>query len=327
MKKQHKQFTVLTFLVLPLVFGLNAYGQDIPRVGILGGGSLAANKNRVDAFRQGLQDLGYIEGKNIIIEARWAEGKINRLGPLGVELAQLKVAAILSAGPTVTRALKDAKVTLPIVMGFDDDPVGSHFITSLAQPGGNITGLSTLSPGLSGKQVEILKETVPKLSRVAVFGSLSHPGTSQSVNEAERAAAARGVQSKYFNMESPADIEPTFGSARQNRMDAAVVLTSVLTNTNRKSIAEAANKNRLPAIYYTAEWVEVGGLLTYGASYSDLFRRAAAYVDRILKGAKPADLPVEQPKKFEFVVNLKTAKQIGLTIPPNVLARADRVLR
>jgi len=254
-------------------------------------------------------------------------GKINRLVLLAGELAALKVDAILSAGPTVTRALKDANVTIPIVMGFDDDPVGSGFINSLAQPGGNITGLSTLSPGLSGKQVEILKEIVPRLSRVAVFGSSIHPGTTQSWNEAERAAAGLGLQSKYFNMESPADINPAFESARQSRAEAAVVLTSVLTNTNRKSIAEAAAKNRLPAIYYTAEWVEVGGLLTYGASYPDLFRRAAAYVGKILKGARPADLPVEQPTKFEFAVNLKAAKQIKLIIPPNVLARADRVVR
>jgi putative ABC transport system substrate-binding protein len=327
MKNKRKRLLAATVGVFLLTFCLSARAQNAPRVGILAGGSRAANKNRINAFRQGLRDLGYTEGKNLIIEERWAEGNINRLNPLGLELAQLNVKAILSAGPTVTRALKEANVMIPIVMGFDDDPVGSHFIASLAQPGGNITGLSTLSPGLSGKQVEILKDILPRLLRIAVFGSMSHPGTSQSLNEAERAAAGLGLQSKYFNMESPADIQPTFENARLGRADAAVVLTSVLTNSNRKSIAEAANKSRLPAIYYTAEWMEVGGLLTYGASYSDLFRRAATYVDKILKGAKPADLPVEQPKKFEFVINLKTAKQIGLVIPPNVLARADRVIR
>jgi len=327
MKNKQHRFHALTVGVFLLTFCVNAHAQSIARVGILAGGSRAANKNRIDAFRQGLRDLGYTEGKNLIIEERWAEGNINRLGPLALELAQLNVKTILSAGPTVTRSLKEANVTIPIVMGFDDDPVGSRFIASLAQPGGNITGLSTLSPGLSGKQVEILKDILPRLSRLAVFGSMSHPGTAQSLNEAERAAAGLGLQSKYFNMESLADIQPTFENARQGRADAVVVLTSVLTNSNRKSIAEAANKNRLPAIYYTAEWMEVGGLLTYGASYPDLFRRAATYVDKILKGATPADLPVEQPTKFEFIVNLKAAKQIGLAIPPNVLARADRVIR
>ena len=327
MKNKEKRFAALTFWVLLLGFCLNAYAQNASRVGILGGGSLAANANRIEAFRQGLTELGYIDGKNIIIEERWAEGKIDRLVALAAELERLKMNVILSAGPTVTRALKEANLTIPIVMGFDDDPVGSGFVASLARPGGNITGLSTLSPGLSGKQLELLKEVVPRLSRVAVFGSSTHPGTKQSLDEVERAATGLGLQVKYFDMESPAEIEPAFGSARKTRADAAVVLTSVLTNTNRKAIVQAAAKNRLPAIYYTAEWAEIGGLLTYGASYPDLFRRAATYVDKILKGAKPADLPVEQPKKFEFIINLKAAKQIGLTIPPNVLARADKVIR
>jgi putative tryptophan/tyrosine transport system substrate-binding protein len=297
------------------------------RIGLLGGGSPSANAGRIEAFKQGLRELGYVEGKNIVIEQLWAEGKLDRLPALAAELVRLKVDIIVSAGPTVTRAAKKANITIPIVMGFDDDPVGSGFIVSLARPGGNITGLSTLSPGLSGKQLELLNEIVPRLLRVAVIGSSTHPGTAQSLKEMELAAPAFGVQIQYLEVQRPKDIETVFGEARKGRADAVLVLTSVTTNSHRKQIVELASKQRLPAIYYTAEWVEAGGLLTYGASFPDLFRRAAVYVDKILKGAKPADLPVEQPKKFEFIINLKTAKQIGLTIPPNVLARADRVIK
>jgi putative ABC transport system substrate-binding protein len=207
-------------------------------------------------------------------------------------------------------------------MGFDDDPVGSGFVASLARPAGNITGLSALSPELSGKQLELLKEIIPRLSRVAVVGSSSHPGTAQSLKEIELAARAFKVQLQYVDVLDPKDIETSKG-----RADAVLVLTSVVTNSHRKQIVELAVKNRLPAIYYTAEWVEAGGLMTYGASFTDLFRRAATYVDKILKGAKPADLPVEQPKEFELIINLKAAKQIGLTIPPNMLARADKVIK
>jgi putative ABC transport system substrate-binding protein len=299
----------------------------MPRIGFLGGGSASANAGRIEAFRQGLRGLGYMEGKNLVIEQRWAEGKLNRLPALAAELVRLKVDTIVSAGPTVTRVAKEATVTIPIVMGFDDDPVGSGFVASLARPAGNITGLSALSPELSGKQLELLKEIIPRLSRVAVVGSSLHPGTAQSIKEMDQAAATVKVQLQHVDILEPNDIEPAFATATKGRADAVLVLTSVVTNSHRKQIVELAAKHRLPAIYYTAEWVEAGGLMTYGASFTDLFRRAATYVDRILKGAKPADLPVEQPTKFEFVVNLKAAKQIGLTIPPNVLARADRVIK
>ena len=299
----------------------------IPRIGFLGGGSASANAGRVEAFRQGLRELGYVEGKNIVIEQRWAEGKLDRLAVLAAELVRLKVDIIVSAGPTVTRVAKEAAVTIPIVMGFDDDPVGSGFVASLARPGGNITGLSALSPELSGKQLELLKEIIPRLSRVTVVGSSVHPGTAQSIKEMELAAVAFKVQLQHVDVLEPKDIETAFGAASKGHADAVLVLTSVVTNSHRKQIVELAVKNRLPAIYYTAEWVETGGLMTYGASFTDLFRRAATYVDKILKGAKPADLPVEQPTKFELVINLKAARQIGLTIPPNVLARADKVIR
>jgi len=298
----------------------------VPRIGLLGGGSASAAAGRIDAFRQGLRDLGYVEGKTIVIEQMWAEGKLDRIPALAADLVRLKVDAIVSAGPTVTRACKDANITTPIVMGFDDDPVGSGLVASLARPGGNITGLSSLSPGLSAKQLELLKEIIPRLSRVAVLGSLIHPGTAQSLKEMELAARAFKVQLHYFNVVEPNTIDTAFGAARKERADAVLVLTSVVTTTQREKIIDLAVKNRLPAIYFTAEWVEAGGLLAYGANFIDLFRRAAVYVDKILKGAKPADLPVEQPTKFELVINLKTAKALGLTIPQSVLSRADQVI-
>jgi putative tryptophan/tyrosine transport system substrate-binding protein len=319
---------VLAILFLAPVYLARAQQPTkIPRIGFLGGGSASANAGRIEAFRQGLRELGYVEGKNVVIEHRWADGKLDRLPALASELVRLKVDIIVSAGPTVTRVAKEATVTIPIVMGFDDDPVGSGFVASLARPGGNITGLSALSPELSGKQLELLKEITPRLSRVAVVGSSTHPGTAQSLKELELATAVLKVQLQNLDILDPKEIEATFRAASKGRADAVIVLTSVVTNSNRKQIVDVAAKNRLPAIYYTAEWVEAGGLMTYGASFTDLFRRAATYVDKILKGAKPADLPVEQPMKFEFIINLKAAKQIGLTIPPNVLARADRVIK
>jgi putative ABC transport system substrate-binding protein len=207
------------------------------------------------------------------------------------------------------------------------DPVGSGFVTSLARPGGNITGLSTLAPELSGKRLELLKEIVPKLSRVAVVGSSIHPGNAEALRETELVAGSLGVKLQYLEVLGPKDIETAFRAATKGRAQAVLVLTSPVFTSHRTQIAGLAVKSRLPAIYAIPEYVEDGGLLAYGVSISDLFRRAATYVDKILKGTKPADLPVEQPKKFEFIINLKAAKQIGLTIPPNVLARADRVIR
>ncbi len=212
-------------------------------------------------------------------------------------------------------------------MAQDSDPVGNGFIASLARPGGNITGLSSLAPELSGKQLEILKETVPRLSRVVVLGNLTEPGNAQSLREVELAATTYGVKLQYLDIPALQDIESAFQSARKGRADGVLVLNSPVFASRRKQIADLALKSRLPAIYDRQEFVDAGGLMSYGASFADMDRRAATYVDKILKGAKPADLPVEQPKKFEFIINLKAAKQIGLTIPPNVLARADRVMR
>ena len=268
-----------------------------------------------------------MEGKNIVIEWRSAEGKLDRVPALAAELVRLKVDVIVTAGPQSTRAAKEATTTIPIVMALDNDPVGNGFVASLARPGGNITGLSTLSPEISGKQLELLKEIVPRLSRVAVLGNSTHPGNAQALKETELAAGALAVQLQYLDVRDPKDIETAFRAASKGRADAVLVLENAVLTSHRKQLVDLAVKSRLPAIYPQTEYMEAGGLMYYGANTPDLFRRAATYVDKILKGAKPADLPVEQPRKFEFVINLKAAKQIGLTIPPNVLARADRVIK
>ena len=299
----------------------------VPRIGVLNATSPAAIAARLETFRQGLRELGYVEGKSIVIEDRSAEGKTDRLPELAVELVRLKVDIIFSTGPQSTRAAKEATSTIPIVMGFDNDPIGNGFVASLARPAGNITGLSTLAPEISGKQLELLKEIVPRLSRVAVFGTSTQPGSAQALKESELAAGTLGVKIQFVDILRPKDIEIAFGAARKERADAGLVLNSPVLFFQRAQMADLAVKSRLPSIYYAADFVEAGGLMTYGVSVTDLYRRAATYVDKILKGAKPGDLPVEQPKKFEFIINLKAAKQIGLTIPPNVLARADKVIR
>ncbi len=301
--------------------------KKIPRVGFLSVSSLAANATRIEAFRQGLRDLGYVEGKNIVIEWRYAEEKQDRLRELASELVRLKVDVIVTTGPTTTRAAKEATITIPIVMAFDFDPVGNGFVASLARPGGNITGLSTLAPEISGKQLELLKEIVPKLSHVAVLGDSTTAGTAQSLKEVELAARALKVKLQYLDVLDPKDIETVFRAASKGRADAVLVLANPVTTSHRTQVTETAVKSRLPAIYDRPEFVEDGGLMTYSVSGTDLFRRAATYVDKILKGAKPADLPVEQPTKFELIINLKAAKQIGLTIPQSVLYRADKVIK
>ncbi|HSE86371.1 MAG TPA: ABC transporter substrate-binding protein [Candidatus Binatia bacterium] len=299
----------------------------IPRIGYLSGAFQFADSGRDEAFRQGLRELGYLEGKNIVIEYRYAERKLDRLPTIAAELVLLKVDVIVAAGPLPTRYAKQATASIPIVMAYDDDPVGSGFVASLARPGGNITGLATLAPEISGKQLELLKEIVPKLSRVGVLGDVIRPGTPQALREINVAADAFGVQLQYLEVRGPKDIEIAFRAASKERADAVLVLGSPVLTPQRKQVIELAAKSRLPAIYARRESVEDGGLVSYGVSIPDLFRRAATYVDKILKGRKPADLPVEQPTKFELIINLKTAKQIGLTIPPNVLARADRVIK
>ena len=301
--------------------------KKVPRIGFIVGASASSVAARTDAFRQGLRALGYVEGKNIVIEYRYAEGKTDRLPALAAELVGLKVNVIVTAGPVSTRPAKQATVTIPIVMASDDDPIGSGFAASLARPGGNITGLSTLSPEMSGKQLELLREIVPKLARVAFLGDVTRPGTAQSLREINVAADAFRVQLQYLEVRELKDIDAAFRAANKQHADAILVLGSAVLLSRRRQVVDLAIKSRLPAIYRNLEFVEDGGLMAYGVSIPDLFRRAATYVDKILKGANPGDLPIEQPKKFELIINLKAAKQIGLTIPPAVLGRADKVIK
>src|SRR5215475_12430890 len=298
----------------------------IPRIGYLMTRSL--DPVRTEALRQGLRELGYVEGKTIVIEWRSAEGKLDHVPALVAELVRLNVDVIVTAGPVPTRVSKDATSTIPIVMTQVNDPVGSGLVASLARPGGNITGLSTLAPEISGKQLELLKEILPSLSRVAVFGTSTQPGNSQVLKEVELAAGALAVKLQYVDILAQNDIEGAFRAAVKGRAHAVLMIApSSIVGDRRQEIADLAVKSRLSVIYPFSSYVEAGGLMFYGANLTDLDRRTATYVDKILKGVKPADLPVEQPKKFEFIINLKAAKQIGLTIPPNVLARADTVMK
>jgi putative ABC transport system substrate-binding protein len=322
---------VCVFLALILTTVHLAEAQQpkkAPRIGFLSGSPPSSIKARTEAFRQGLRDLGYVEGKNIVIEWRSAEGKRDRFPALAADLVRLKVDLIVTAGPLVTRAAKEATSTIPIVMAQDPDPVGNGFVASLARPGGNITGLSRLAPELTGKHLELLKEIVPKLFRVAVFGTSTRPGNAQTLREVELAAGAFGVELQFLDILSPKDIETAFQAAVRERADGALwFVTGSIGNPHRKKIADLAVSSRLPVIYFQRVDVEAGALMSYGVNLVDLHRRAAVYVHKILKGTKPAVLPVERPHKFEFIINLTAAKQIGLTIPPNVLARADRVIK
>jgi putative ABC transport system substrate-binding protein len=327
MTKKVLVWILLTFFVANVSVTQAQQPKKIPRIGFLGATAPSAVSARVEAFRQGLRELGYVEGKNILIEWRFAEGKPDRLHELAAEFMRLKVDVIVTAGPSATRAAKTATSTIPIVMGFDFDPVANGLVASLAHPGGNITGLSTLAPEISGKQLELLKEVIPRLSHVAVLSTSTTLGTVQALKETTLAADAFKVKLQYLDVLDLKDIETEFRAATKGRAEAVIFLVSAILNSQRSQVVELAVKSRFPAIYPFVEFVEAGGLMTYGVNYSDLYRRAATYVDKILKGRKPADLPVEQPMKFEFIVNLKAAKQIGLTIPPNVLVRADKVIR
>jgi putative ABC transport system substrate-binding protein len=282
----------------------------------------------LEAFRQGLRDLGYVEDKNITIECRSAEGKLDRQPDLAAELAQLKIDIIVAAGGEPTaRAAKQATQTIPIVMTNVGDPVVTGLVASLARPGGNVTGLVTMSPELSGKRLELLREAFPKISRVALFWNSANPEQEPQIKEIKVAGQALGIQLQILEVRGTNDFDKAFSAITKERADALLTLPDPLSVSQGRRIADFAAKHRLPAMYPRMEFVDASGLMAYGPSYNDLFRRAAVYVDKILKGAKPADLPVEQPTKFEFIINLKAAKQIGLTIPPNVLVRADRVIK
>jgi putative ABC transport system substrate-binding protein len=302
--------------------------KNVPRIGWLTNGFLSTTSARQQAFREGLRDLGYVEEKNILIEWRGADNIPERRRAIAEELVSLKVDVIVTGGSDAARVAKEATSTIPIVMASSNDPVGDGFVASLARPGGNITGLSQLSPELNGKRLEILKEVLPKLARLAVFWTSSGVGQVQVRQEIERAATAFGVKLQYFDVLTTKDIEPAFHAAVKGRADAVLeTISGPIRSAHRKELAELAVKYRLPVMRERPEHVEAGELMSYGVNLIHLDRRAATYVDKILKGTKPADLPVEQPTKFEFIINLKAAKQIGLTVPPNVLARADKVLK
>jgi putative ABC transport system substrate-binding protein len=281
----------------------------------------------IEAFRQGLREHGYIEGKNIAVEVRFAEGELDRLPNLVADLLALKVDVIAAGTTRAMLAAKKATATVPIVMVGASDPVSSGLVAGLAQPGGNVTGLSLLATELGGKRLELLKESLPKIQRVGVLDSGTGGTFALQVKETETAAKALGVQLQLFKLQSANDFDATFSRLTKERIEALTVPTAPLFDANIKKFADLTIINRVPTIYGFTEFTDAGGLMSYGPSLPDIYRRAATYVDKILKGAKPADLPVEQPMKFEFIVNLKAAKQIGLAIPPNVLARADRVIR
>jgi putative tryptophan/tyrosine transport system substrate-binding protein len=294
--------------------------------------SLAASPHNHEAFRQGLRDLGYVEGRNVVIEYRDAEGKFERLPALAAELVALKVDVIVAAlGTLSTLAAKQATRTLPIVFVAAVDPVTSGLVTSLARPGGNVTGLSLLAPELVGKRLEQLTQAVAGVSRVAVLwhpgGGLRERTENDMLKAADVAARALGVRLQVVEARGPADIDRAFSDMTRARAGALTVLPSAMFNVERRRLVDLAAKNRLPAVYPQREYVDAGGLMSYGPNFADLFRRAASYVDKILKGAKPGDLPVEQPTKFELVINLKTAKALGLTIPESVLGRADEIIQ
>jgi putative ABC transport system substrate-binding protein len=295
-------------------------------IGFLTAGASAAGTPALPAFVEALQELGWIEGKNIIFEYRYGENRLERLPNLAAELARLRVDVIVAAGTLAPLAAKHATTAIPIVMTSAGDPLGSGLVASLARPGGNVTGLSLMVPDLAGKRLQLLKDLLPRLSRVAVLWDAANPYPAQVFKEAESAAQMLGLEVQSLEVREPDDFNSVFGAARSKNPDALVTVEDPLTVGHRKQIVDFAARNQLPAIYGLREFVEVGGLMAYGASISDLYRRAAVYVDKILKGARPADLPVEQPTKFEFVINLRTAHTLGLTIPPAILARADKVI-
>ena len=319
----------ITILGLALHTGsLAAEAQQpgkVPRIGLLA--QAPPTRPPVEAFRQGLRDLGYVEGKNVLIEYRHTEGKPDRLPGLAAELVRLKVDVIVVSGALATSAAKNATREIPIVMAVAGDPVDSGHVASLGRPGGNITGLTNLAPELGGKRLELLKEVIPGLSRVAVLSDPTNPIFKLQLAEVERAASALKLQFQILEVREPTDFDSAFGAAKKGRAGAVSTLASAFLAGHRKKLVDLAERSRLPTMYHNREFVEVGGLMSYGVNNSDLYRRAAVYVDKILKGATPADLPIEQPTKFELVINLKAAKALGLTIPQAVLQRADRVIQ
>ena len=312
-------------LLYLLCYQAPAQPNQTARIGILQSGSSSSSMSRIVSFREGLRKLGYVEGKNIEIDYRYAEGKTDQFDVLAAELLRLKPDVLVTSGSPGVVALMKATNKTPIVMAAIGDAVGNRFVKSLAQPGGNVTGLSFLDPDISTKRLELLKEAMPRVVRVAILRHVT--SGKQSLEATLAASRPLKVQLQVLEIQTPNEFDGAFVTAKKGGAEAINVMASPILFAYRKELVDLAAKQRLPGMYENKEFVESGGLLSYGANLDDLYHRAAVYVDKILKGAKPAELPVEQPTKFEFVINLKTAKQIGLTIPPNVLARADRVIR
>ena len=320
--------SIIAFVLL--VTGAAAQAQQqkkIARIGYLSTQELARDSGRSEAIRLALRKRGYNEGQNIAIEYRYAGGKLDRAHELAVELVRLQVDVIFANSTTIALVAKNATRAIPIVFLSQAEPVAAGLVDSLARPGKNLTGFATIAAVLTGKRLELLKETIPTLSRVAVLWEPKNQGSEESWKASQLAARQLGLQIESLEVSSPDKFDSVFSVANKTRSDALVVTLSRLFSSHQKLIASLAAKRRLPAIYTREEFVDNGGLMSYGADWDEPFNRIALMIDKILKGAKPADLPVEQPKKFEFIINLKAAKQIGLTIPPNVLARADRVIR
>ena len=322
---------LLTTLVLGILLGPLAaeaeQARKVYRIGYIAGTAAPAAAHLVEAFRQGLRDLGYVEGENVVIEYRWAEGRYERLPALAAELVRLKVDVIFAVITVAALAAKSATRTIPIVTAAASDPVEQGLVASLARPGGNVTGLtSTVGPEIAGKRLELLKEAVPMVSRVAVLWNPDSPPAAPHLRETEIAARSLRMQLQILEARSPQELESAFAAMTSAHAGALVVLPDAMFFAHRTRIAELAAKHRLPVMHGLREHVEAGDLIAYSVSLRDLWRRAAVFVDKILKGANPADLPVEQPTKFELVINMKTAKALGLTIPPSVLGRADQVI-
>ena len=310
--------------------GVAATAQEPPkvwRIGVLVSSSASLNASRDEALRQGLREMGYVEGKNISMEFRYANGKLDRLSELAADLVRSRPDLILVGGTRVAVAAKQATSTIPIVVAGAGDLVAAGVVDNLNRPGGNVTGVSRLSPEVLGTRVELIKDVIPKATRIATLLNPENPGNASSLREIELDALAWGMRLQVLAARSPGDLASAFRAAVKESSSALIVMVDALFSSNRSSIVELAVKHRLPAIYDRAEFADAGGLISYGMNLADLSRRAAWYVDQIIKGAKPEKLPLTEPSKFELIINLEAAKQIGLTIPPNVLARADRVIR
>ncbi len=326
--RQRLPFLALVFALLAAPLAAEAQAPPkIPRIGYLGAFSPSAGARLLESFRQGLRDLGYVEGQNVSIDYRWAEGRPDRFPALAGELIQLRVDVIVTYSNAGVAALQQATRTIPIVVATMGNPVGSGFVASLARPGGNITGFSALSEELAGKRLELLREAVPKISRVAVLAVSQGSAHRIQWTKIQAAAKALKVTSQRVEVAGPDEIEHAFASLIKGRAQGLIVLPHAITLDRRTQIVGLAAKNRLPGMYPESLFVEAGGLMSYGTNLSDLHRRAATYVDKILKGAKPADLPVQQPTRFELVLNMKTAKALGLTFPQSIVVRADQVIQ